>query len=183
MTDTDLRASLKRVATTLKDADVRFMLGGGYATWARGGPEPEHDVDFFVREQDADEVLAILEGAGFRPERPAEDWLVKVYDGDNLIDLIHHPVNRPVTDEMLDRADELSVDSVYMPVMSATDILVGKLLALGEQDCDMTSALDTSRSLREQIDWARVRQEAGETAYAAAFLVLVERLGIVEPAP
>ena len=165
----------------LKDADVRFMLGGGYATWARGGPEPEHDVDFFVREQDADRVLEILSEAGLRPERPPEDWLVKVYDGDNLIDLIHHPVNLPVTDEMLHRADELSVDSVYMPVMSATDILLGKLLALGEQDCDLTSPLDTSRSLREQIDWARIREEAGHTPYVAAFLVLLERLGVVEP--
>ena len=26
-----------------------------------------------------------------RPEDPPEEWLVKAWDGDTLVDLIHHP--------------------------------------------------------------------------------------------
>jgi hypothetical protein len=57
MTDEDreaLRRGLKRVAVALKDADLPFALAGGYAAWAHGGPEPEHDVDFLISADLAD---------------------------------------------------------------------------------------------------------------------------------
>jgi len=44
-----LRTALKRVAVGLKETEVPFALAGGYAVWARGGPEPDHDVDFLLR--------------------------------------------------------------------------------------------------------------------------------------
>ena len=40
---------MKRAAAALRDAEVPYILGGGLAAWARGGPPTEHDVDFFVR--------------------------------------------------------------------------------------------------------------------------------------
>jgi hypothetical protein len=36
-----------------------------------------------------------------------------------------------------------------------------------------------ARSLREQIDWARVRHETAQSPYAEAFLVLLDRLQVV----
>ena len=42
------------------------MLGGGLAAWARGGPPTEHDVDFFVRHEDAERALEALVEAGMR---------------------------------------------------------------------------------------------------------------------
>ena len=45
----ELIESMKRAAAALRDAEVPYMLGGGLAAWARGGPPTEHDVDFFVR--------------------------------------------------------------------------------------------------------------------------------------
>ena len=56
-----------------------YILGGGLAAWARGGPPTEHDIDFFVREDDAERALAALDAAGMRPERPPEDWLLKAW--------------------------------------------------------------------------------------------------------
>ena len=44
----ELIDSMKRAAAALRDAEVPYMLGGGLAAWARGGPPTEHDVDFFV---------------------------------------------------------------------------------------------------------------------------------------
>ena len=43
---------MKRSAAVLRDARVPFLLGGGLASWARGGPPTEHDVDFLLRERD-----------------------------------------------------------------------------------------------------------------------------------
>ena len=47
----ELIDSMKRAAAALRDAEVPYILGGGLAAWARGGPPTEHDVDFFVRER------------------------------------------------------------------------------------------------------------------------------------
>jgi hypothetical protein len=169
---------MKRVATTLKAAGVPFALTGGYASWARGGPEPVHDVDFVLVEEDMPRALQALADAGLRVEHPPEDWLEKVYDGDALVDLIFRPADRPVTREQLARAEELRVDSVLMPVQPATDILASKLLALSEHFCDLARLFPHARALREQIDWSALRRDVEHWPFARAFLALCDDLGI-----
>ena len=175
-----LHTSLKRAASALKTAKVPFALGGGFATYARGGFASDHDVDFMVCEEDAERALQVLTEAGMRPERPPEDWLLKAYDGDVLVDLIHHPAGHPVTRATLERADVLEVDSLHMPVLSITDVLISKLHALSEQHCDFRAVLQVARSLREQVDWELLRRETEDSPFAAAFFVLVQRLGILD---
>jgi len=63
----DLIAAMKLASAALRDADVPHLLGGGLAAWARGGPPTEHDVDFFVREADAERALQALVDAGMTP--------------------------------------------------------------------------------------------------------------------
>jgi hypothetical protein len=176
--DQELRSALKRVATTLKAAGIPFALTGGYASWARGGPEPVHDVDFVLVEEDVPAALRALADAGLRVVDPPEDWLAKVYDGDSLVDLIFRPADRPVTREQLARADELRVDSVLMPVQRATDIIASKALALNEHYCDLGRLFPHARALREQVDWPALRRQVADWPYARAFLGLCDDLGI-----
>jgi hypothetical protein len=171
--------TLKKAAAALRDADVPFLLAGGLACWARGGPETDHDLDFMVREEDAERALETLVEAGMRPERPAETWLYKAWDGDVLVDLIFRPASGPVDDIMFARGSLLEVDAVEMHVLSLEDVLVTKLLALGEHNVDYDSVLEVARSLREQIDWADVHARTAHSPYAAAFFTLIEGLGIV----
>lgn len=175
----DLVEALKRAAVALKSADLPFALAGGYAAYARGGGPSEHDVDFLLLEADLPRALDALEAAGFRTERPAEDWLAKAYDDqDVLVDLIFRCAGRPVTREELDRADDLDVASVHMPVASATDLLASKLLALTDHYCDLSTCLAPARALREQVEWDRLAADVSESPYARAFLVLAADLGI-----
>jgi Uncharacterised nucleotidyltransferase len=169
----------RKAGAVLRDADVPFALGGGLAAWVRGGPKTEHDIDFVVKPEDAERALAALADAGYRPERPVEEWLVKAYDGDLLVDLIFSPASGDVDDEFLARADELEVAAVKMPVASLEDVMVTKLLALSEQDPDFGGCLEIARSLREQIDWGWVRERTKDAPFAAAFFTLVEELGVV----
>ncbi len=81
----DLLESLKHAGAALREAGVPFALGGGLAIWARGGPETEHDVDLFIRPEDADRALEVLGADGFRTEKPPEGWLVKAWRGDVLV--------------------------------------------------------------------------------------------------
>jgi hypothetical protein len=177
----DLLVSMKRAAAVLRDAEVPYMLGGGLAAWARGGPPTEHDVDFFVREQDAERALEALVEAGMKPERPPEGWLLKAWDGDTLVDLIFRTAGGVVDDGYFERAEELEVAAQTLPVASLGDVLTTKLLAINEQDPDLSSVLEMARSLREQIDWGFVRERTAGSPFARAFFTLVEELGVVEP--
>jgi hypothetical protein len=174
-----LVGTLKRVAYQLKLIGVPFALAGSFAVYARGGQPVDHDVDFLIREQDANLVLSSLVEAGFRGEVPPEGWLVKVYDGDHLVDLIYNPVQRPVTDETLADVDVLSVNAVHMPVLSATQLMIHKVLTWSTHNCDFSRGLPVARSLREQIDWARVYRETAHSPFAYAFLVLLDRLDVI----
>ncbi|HEV2778912.1 MAG TPA: hypothetical protein VGX25_05870 [Actinophytocola sp.] len=175
-----LLRTVTRVSTALRSEGIRFILTGGCAVYARGGPETEHDVDVLVREDDAPHAVRTLVGAGMRAAEAPEEWLCKVYDGDRLVDIIFRPNDRPVTEEMLARSEEMRVGPARVPVQFATDVLVGKLLALGPLACDFTNLLPIARALREQIDWERLSAETAKSPYAEAFLVLAHRLGITQ---
>lgn len=179
-----LLATLKKAAAALRDAGVPFMLGGGLAAWARGGPESNHDLDLMVKPEDAEEALETLAAAGLRPERPPENWLYKAWDDNGvLVDIIFEPVGIPIDDDAFAGADELEVEAVGMLVMSLEDVLVTKLLALDEQNLDYKSLLQIARPVREQVDWDEVRRRTADSPYAAAFFALVEGLGIAESSP
>lgn len=173
-----LQDGLRRTAVALLDAQIPFALVGGYAAWARGAPEPSHDADFAVAEDDVDAARAALAAAGLDVQQPAENWLFKAYHHGQLVDIIFRMVGEPVTREQLARADELEVLAVRMPVQPATDILSAKMRVLGEHYCDFTWLLPMARALREQIDWDRVREEIAGQPYARAFLFLADELGL-----
>lgn len=171
-------ATLKRSAGALREAGIPFMLGGGLACWARGGPESDHDLDLMVKPEDAEQALATLAAIGMRPEKPSEGWLYKAFDGDVMVDIIFSPVGVAITDEVLGRAEMLEVEAQPMLVMTLEDVLVTKLLALDENSLDYKAVLQIARSLREQIEWEDVRARTAGSAYAAAFFTLVEELGV-----
>jgi hypothetical protein len=174
-----IKDTLKRAAGALIKAEVPFVLGGGLAIWARGGPATGHDLDLMVRPQDADRALEALRAEGMKVEKPPEGWLYKAWDGDILVDLIFRPVGEPVDEQLFARADELEVNAVPMQVMAVDDVMVTKLKALDEHELDYERPLEFARSLREQIDWDAVRQRTRESPYAKAFFTMVEELGIV----
>lgn len=175
----DLREALKRVAVALKQSGIPFALIGGYAVWARGGPEPDHDVDFMVAEEDAPAAAAALADEGFQVVQPPEDWLFKVFTDGAMVDVIHRDSGEPARREVVSDADEIEVLSISMPVLSGSELVVQKLNAMDEHMCDFSRMLPVARALREQVDWGRVRKETDGHHFAAAFLYLAERLGIV----
>lgn len=176
----NLLTAMKRAAAVLRDGEIPFVLAGGLAVYARGGPPTEHDVDFMLHPEDAERALAALTAAGFREERPPEGWLYKVFDhDDSMIDLIFAPNGKPErVRPFIDRADELEVYAITLPVMSVTDVLATKLLTLKEHELDYDSVIEIARTCREQIDWDGLRELTAESPYAKAFFTLVDELGL-----
>jgi putative nucleotidyltransferase-like protein len=172
--------TLKKAAAALRDADIPFLVAGGVASWVRGGPSTDHDLDFVIKPEDAERALTVLEDAGLRPERPPEEWLYKAYDGDVLVDLIFNPAGLDITDEVIDRGEEREVDAMTMRVMRPEDLLVSKLMAMTEHTINYRSCLEIARALREQVDWDDVRRRTESSPFGRAFFVIAEGLGIVE---
>lgn len=180
---TALQDGLRLTAVALQDAGIPFALVGGYAAWARGAPEPSHDADFAVPEEDVPRAQEAIAAAGLDVHEPAENWLFKAYHHGALVDVLFRMVGEPITREMLERSDELEVLAVRMPVLDATDIVSAKMRVLGEHYCDFTRMLAMVRALREQVDWHRVRRETADTPYGRAFLHLVHELGVSPVGP
>ena len=170
--------TMKITVAALREADVHFMLGGSMAAWARGGPEPDNDLDLMVKEEHAQAALDALAGVGMRTERPPEEWLYKAWHDEVLIDLIFRPSGVELTDEVFARAEMISVMALSTPVMGLEDVLVTMLYALDEHALDYSRLLAITRALREQIDWATLRARASGSPYAKAFLTLVQELEI-----
>lgn len=177
----DIEHALKRAAAALREADIPFLLGGSLASWARGGPETRHDLDLIIKPEDAERALEALQEAGMRPERPPEEWLLKAYDGDTLVDLIYCPKGLPVDDAVIARGEELSVLGMDIRVMALEDVMATKLMALTEHSLRYEGLLQIARALREQIDWPAVRLRTQGSPFARAFFVLLEGLDIVGP--
>lgn len=173
-----LREALKLAASALKADQVPFALGGGYGLWVHGGPEPVHDVDFVVPEEDVEAAAHSLVAAGLRVERPPEDWLFKAYLDDAMVDVLHRLQGRPVTRELTGRAAEFEVLGMRFPVLPPTEIMAAKLGSLSEHYCDFAALLPVVRAVREQLDWARLRADAEGQPFAEAFLFLTDRLSI-----
>jgi hypothetical protein len=178
-----LTEALKQAVAALRDRRVPFMLGGSFAAWARGGPEPHNDLDVMVKPEDAEAALTALGDAGMRTERPPEEWLYKAWHGDVTVDVIFRPSGLELTDEVFERAQEISVMAVATPVMALEDVLVTMLMAIEEHKLDYSRVVAIARSLREQIDWPQLRAQTASSPYAKAFFTVVEELGVTPRHP
>jgi Uncharacterised nucleotidyltransferase len=179
---TEITETLKRAAAALRGADVPFALAGSVAAWARGGPAPCNDLDFAVREEDAERAERALAEYGMRTERPPEGWLLKAWDGDVLVDLIWDLEGLDDPSALLERAEQLSVQAVRMPVLRLDDVVVSMLCALDEHSLDYAGPLAIARALREQVNWRDVRERTAHSPYARGFLHLLGELDVVRPA-
>jgi len=179
----ELTESLKRSIAALERQEIPYLLGGGLGCWARGGPPSSNDIDLMLKPEDAERAQEALAEAGMRPETPPEQWLRKAWDGDILIDLIYEPSGMVIDDEVIARGEEMSVEAMQIRVMDLDDLLVTKLLALDEHSADYRDLILITRSLREQIDWAQLRERTAESPFARAFFALADGLEISPGAP
>jgi hypothetical protein len=173
--------SLRLAAAALREAEVRYCLGGSVASWARGGPETVNDLDLIVDPEHMDRAVKALEGLGWPSEVPPEGWLVKVWHGDVLVDLIHTVTGYENVEEILQRAEVMRVASLDVPVAQMEDVLAPKLLAFDEHYLDYTGALRAARALREQVDWEELRERTCHSPYVRGFFCLLEALEIIAP--
>lgn len=170
---------LKKAAGSLDGAEVPFLLAGGAACWAHGGPFPK-DIDLLIAPVDVERAISALESSGLRAVRRPEDWLFQAYDHGLKVDVVYRLLGFPVDDELFRRADLLEVDGVAMRVLRLEDVFVSRLLSVTESTLPrLERVVASARAIREQVDWEEVELRTAQSPYAKAFFTLVVELGIV----
>jgi hypothetical protein len=72
----------------LEAAKIDYALIGGVASHGLGRPRTTHDIDVFVRPEDAVTSLDALSKSGFKIEKTDPTWLFKAFKNDILVDII-----------------------------------------------------------------------------------------------
>jgi hypothetical protein len=172
---------LKKAAGCLDANGVPFLLAGGGACWAYGGPFPK-DFDLFVAPSDAGRATTALEAGGFRIVRRPEEWLFQAYEHGLKIDVVFEPAGLELRSDVFARAARLGVDGVEMRVLRLEDVFVTRLLAVTDDTLSRFERLiEAARALREQVDWDEVEARTTASPYARSFLTLLRALGVTPP--
>ena len=81
-------AVIAEVGSVLERAGIPFAFMGGLASTTHGRPRWTHDVDVFVKPQDALRALDALKVADYTTERTDEAWLYKAFKDNVMVDII-----------------------------------------------------------------------------------------------
>src|SRR5665213_791345 len=91
---------LRDAAQLFEQAEIDYVVMGGLGFSSLGQPRWTHDIDFFLRPDDAKNALSVLAENGFRTEETDPWWLYKAFRDEVLVDLIF----RSAGDIYLDQA-------------------------------------------------------------------------------
>jgi predicted nucleotidyltransferase len=132
--DEDRFVAVLREASAALDAEgVDYLLMGGVGSAAVGRPRWTHDIDFFVRPEDAHRILTTLEKAGFTTEETYPDWLFKAFKDDVMVDVIFKSTGGIYLDEeMLARAGKGEFKGQTVRLIAAEDLIVIKAVVNDE---------------------------------------------------
>ena len=126
-------AVLGETVDALEQKGIPHLFMGGVSSATYGRPRWTHDIDVFVRPEDAGLALEALAAAGFRTEQTFPDWLYKAFKHQVLVDVIFKSTGGILLDdEMLARATEESYKGQRVKVMPPEDLLVVKAVVHDE---------------------------------------------------
>jgi hypothetical protein len=124
---------LAETIEVLDQEGVPYVFMGGIGAATHGRPRWTHDIDVFVRPEDAGRALRALGEAGFRTEQTYPDWLYKGFKHDVMVDVIFKSLGGILLDEeMLSRAQEEPFMGTRARVMAPEDLLVIKAVVHDE---------------------------------------------------
>jgi predicted nucleotidyltransferase len=126
-------AVLAETVAALEQKEIPHLFMGGVSSATYGRPRWTHDIDVFVRPEDAGLALEALAAAGFRTEKTFPDWLYKAFKHEVMVDVIFKSTGGILLDdEMLARATEESYKGQRLRVMPPEDLLVVKAVVHDE---------------------------------------------------
>jgi predicted nucleotidyltransferase len=158
---------LDETVSALDESGVPYALMGGIAVTALGCQRFTHDIDVFVKPEDAATALEALEAKGFRTEKTDLLWLFKGFKNDVLVDVIFKSAGTVHLDqEMLKRSRVVEFYGRKIRALGPEDLFVIKALVLNEhclnfdEKClrHLSDVLGLIRSC--ELDWEYILKRA-----------------------
>jgi hypothetical protein len=163
--DEDVHAFYRDVLSSLCGAGVPFLLGGGYAMrhWT-GIARDSKDLDLFVRPEDRERALSVMNKRGYFTATPFPHWLSKIYYDDLYVDVIFNSGNglTRVDDGWFDHAVDGRLLGVDVKISPAEETLWSKAFVIERERCDAADVAHLIRARGEQLDWRRLIDRFGE---------------------
>lgn len=124
---------LGEAVEAVEDAAIPYAFIGGIASGGLGRPRGTHDIDIFVRPEDAEKCLRALATRGFRIERTDPNWLYKGFKENVLVDVIFKSKGEIYLDsEMSQRTVTAEFHGKKLRFVSPEDLIIIKAAAHSE---------------------------------------------------
>ena len=150
---------LGEAVEAIEDAGIPYAFIGGLAAILLGPPSSTNDIDFFVRPEDAERVLEVLEKRAFATKVHDPSWLYKAAKNRVLVDVIFRSSGDIyLDDEMIGRTTVGEFKRQRLRIVSPEDLMVMKALAHGRDTGYWYDALDLLA--HSEMDWSYVLQRA-----------------------
>jgi hypothetical protein len=143
----------------LHGAGVEFLIGGAHALAPYTGIfRDTKDLDVFLRKDDCEHALAVLEAAGFTGELTFPHWLAKAYVGDRYIDLIFGGGNAiaVVDDLWFIHATPGSVLGIPVWLCPPEEMIWSKAFIMERERYDGADVAHLIQACGRDLDWGRL---------------------------
>jgi predicted nucleotidyltransferase len=124
---------LSDAVAAMDESGLRYAFIGGIASGGMGRPRSTHDIDIFVRPEDALLALRAFEKSGFNTEQTDPSWLYKAFKENILVDVIFKSKGEIYLDhEMWQRTSQVEFHGKQLRMVAPEDLVVIKALAHSE---------------------------------------------------
>jgi hypothetical protein len=155
----------RAVLTSLRNAGVPFLVGGGYAFIRYTGIErPLKDFDVFLRERDWPAAVEALRQSGIATTLPFPHWLGKAVDGHDFVDIIYGSGNgvAPVDDQWFRFAVDDEILGVPVKLVPMEELVWTKAFVMERERYDGGDVIHLVRVCGRRLDWARLVARFGD---------------------
>lgn len=131
----DIHDVLQEAVSAMEEASIPYAIIGGLAVKNLGRPRVTHDIDFFVRPDDAEKVLQALEVRGFSTQQRDPYWLFKAWKKNILVDIIFKSSGDIYFDEEVrSHVRRVPYNNMLINAISPEDFIVIKAAAHQEHN-------------------------------------------------
>jgi len=154
----------QRALSVLTEAEVRFLVGGGYAVESFTGIQThKKDLDIFILPRDVQRALGALQAAGYRSEVVDPVWLAKAYFGSQFMDIIFNANNAicPVDEQWFTQGVPATVLDMRVLLCAPEEVIWQKCFLMARDRYDGADVAHLLLQCSQRLDWQRLLERFG----------------------
>ena len=159
----------RRAIQTIREADIPFLLGGGFALATYTGRwRDTKDIDFYIRPQDRQAVVDALTRAGFADYysrlRYDRKWIYRSVQSDVIVDMIWAMANQRARVDPLwfEHAGSVSIRGEHVAVIPLEEFIWCKLYIVQRDHCDWTDLFNLLHVAGRRVNWNHLLERLDE---------------------